>query len=281
MRPCSLTSIVAPILGGAATSTTIDESWLQGRTGFGGLGAAIAVSAAEAKLNPKIPLRSILVNFVGPTAPGEVETEASVMRQGKSVTTIEAKVRQSGQIVTAIQASFGENRETTAALKPKSMDLGTVPSKDKLQSMEFDPNSKFTPKFLQHFDIRWIAGYPFPTGGGDAYQFQSKRTAMWLKLRDDEAASKCPSARMMAIADMPPPVILTHYKSPVAVSSLSWSLEFYRTPDTLSGDEWFFLDYNLESAANGYSQQNGTIYNASGELVAYSRQCMVFFEPKL
>ena len=86
-----------------------------------------------------------------------------------------------------------------------------------------------------------------------------------------------PTEKLVTIADIPPPLILSHYeKPPVPSSSLTWSLEFVIPPRDVIGD-WFYLEYYLEAAAAGYMQQAGKIWDESGQLCALSRQCMVYF----
>ncbi|HAU08532.1 MAG TPA: thioesterase family protein, partial [Gammaproteobacteria bacterium] len=76
----------------------------------------------------------------------------------------------------------------------------------------------------------------------------------------------------------PPPFLLCHYDKPfVPASSVSWGLEFIVDPADVKG-EWFYLDFDLDAAADGYTQQSGRIYEESGRLCALSRQCMAYFE---
>ncbi len=73
----SLPEILAaarPIDGGFAA--TIPADWMQGRTTYGGLSAALALVAAQQLADDLPPLRSATVNFVGPLA-GDVEVRAS------------------------------------------------------------------------------------------------------------------------------------------------------------------------------------------------------------
>jgi len=57
---------------------------------------------------------------------------------------------------------------------------------------------------------------------------------------------------------------------------LSWSLEFIEAPEELTS-EWFYLEFEVEAAADGYTQQSGRIYDELGRLVALTRQSMVYF----
>ena len=106
---------------------------------------------------------------------------------------------------------------------------------------------------------------------------QSRNMALWVRHRTD--LSDLPTEKLVTIADIPPPVILTHFdKPPVPSSSLTWSLEFVVPPETIKS-EWFYLEFTVEAASAGYTQQSGKIFDESGQLCALSRQCMAYFTP--
>src|SRR3569623_3242332 len=70
---------------------TIPGDWLQGRTTYGGLSAALALHAAQG-IEPDLPpLRSAQVAFIGPLA-GEVTVTAPRLRRGRTAAFIQADV---------------------------------------------------------------------------------------------------------------------------------------------------------------------------------------------
>lgn len=73
----------------------IPQGWLQGRTIFGGLVAGMLVYKAIATIHdPVKKLLSCSVTFVGPVEETPVKLTAEILRQGKSVTTIEVRLWQ-------------------------------------------------------------------------------------------------------------------------------------------------------------------------------------------
>lgn len=259
---------LADILGGLErsehNSTRFSENWSQGRAAFGGLSAALAVTAMRKKLTTPQTIRSLMISFIAPIAAGEVCTEASIMRQGKNVTQCCASVISEGQIGLQALAAFGNSRE---AFSPESEGPKVLPSRD--SGISFSDNPRRLPHFLQYFEGSWVGGgIPF-TGNYKPY------LNMWVRHKQD--VSRYPIEKIVAIADIPPPVLLSHFeKPPVPASSLSWSLEFVEPPEEIVG-EWFYLEFVVEAAANGYTQQSGKIYDELGRLVALTRQCMVYF----
>jgi len=69
--------------GDGEASVDVPEDWLQGRTLFGGLQAAIALAAMRT-LAPAWPLRSLQVTFLAPVPGGPVRAKARVLRSGKN-----------------------------------------------------------------------------------------------------------------------------------------------------------------------------------------------------
>src|SRR3569623_3773743 len=67
----------------AGWTSTVSDDWLQGRTLYGGLSAALCLNAALGAFEGLPPLRSALVTFIGP-ATGAVTATPSLLRQGKS-----------------------------------------------------------------------------------------------------------------------------------------------------------------------------------------------------
>jgi len=59
---------------------------------------------------------------------------------------------------------------------------------------------------------------------------------------------------------------------------LTWSLEFVVPPESVKSD-WLYLEFTVEAAADGYTQQSGKVFDETGQLCALSRQCMVYFGP--
>ena len=82
----------------------IPEDWHQGRTAYGGLSTALALTAAvKAGGDGLPPLRSAMVSFVGPLF-GPVEVGARVLRRGKNATWISGEVLREGEC--GLQAGF-------------------------------------------------------------------------------------------------------------------------------------------------------------------------------
>lgn len=242
----------------------ITAGWAQGRALYGGLVAALAAEPMAMALEHPRPIRSLLGNFVAPAPEGELEVRTEILREGRAVVQTRADVVADGQVCFAASAAFGDDRPATAVPADFPFDPAPRNSVPPMQS-----GVRPLPGFLDNFEIHW-------TGGGvPMSNSKDRKTGMWVRHRSDMSAY--PIAKIVGIADMPPPVIMSHFDKPVRASSMSWSLEFLVPPETVKSD-WFYLDFTLDAAAGGYSQQSGLIFSEDGTLLAMSRQCMVYFE---
>lgn len=257
--------IMQSLHASGGTSADIPTGWTQGRALFGGLVAALAADAMALKMQERKPIRSLMVNFVAPAPDGKLGVSPTIMREGRSVVQARADVlNPEGQICCAVSAAFGGDRPGVRVMPAGPREMKP---RDSVPPMPADKRP--LPSFLGNFDIRWTGGGVPMTGSCD------RTTSMWVRHKCD--LSEFPAAKIISIADMPPPIVLCHYTKRAMASSLSWSLEFVQPPETVTSD-WFYLEFVLDAAANGYSQQTGNIYDENGVLVAVSRQCMVYFE---
>jgi len=266
----SLANIFTLIQEGNSPHTVhIPDNWLQGRTAFGGLTAALGVNAMMRQNPSGAPLKSLLVSFVGPLGAGAATIDTKILRRGKSVTQIVADVKTGTQTAAHIVGTFGTGRNTSQQHVPAY-------SHADQNRLDFPPmdtaalaQADIIPAFLANFDIHWNGkGIP-QSGTKDAH------LGKWVQLKENMRDYM--AERLVMLADVPPPLMMSHYTDPIMASSLTWSLEFLQPPADIVGD-WHYLDYRLEAAAEGYSVQSGLIFDESGTLVAMSRQNMVYFE---
>jgi len=259
-------SILTTLKLSDTNQVAFSETWSQGRAAFGGLAAAFAVCGMNKIVDPRQSLRSLMISFVAPLPPGMTSVQTQLLRQGKSVSQTAANVLNAqGEVCLQALAAYGHSRKGRQVPAEYAANLPA-----KTSGVSFADHKKRLPGFLQHFAGQWTGtGIPF-TGTAD------RKLNMWVKHRasmTDFAAEK-----ILSIADIPPPVLLSHYEhADVPASSLSWSLEFVIPPEQVQGN-WFYLDFYLEAAADGYTQQSGKVFDESGSLCALTRQCMVYFD---
>ena len=244
-------------------NSMVTEDWLQGRSAFGGLSAAMAVRAMHQHVGEGRPLRSVMTSFVGPLGPGACEITVEELRMGRNVQHLTARVLQDRRVATMVTAAFGAGRDEPGV--PSAVAFTGAPRTSVPAGLG---RRGGMPDFLSRFEMHWTGGGRPMSGNRD------RNCGLWARPKDGMEDFK--AERLVALADLPPPVMMSWFTKPLNVSSVTWSLEFVRQPEEMSG-EWVYLDYDLEASRDGYSQQSGKVFDESGQLLLVGRQCMVYF----
>ena len=240
----------------------VPGDWLQGRTLFGGLQAAIALKAMRS-LVTEAPLRSLQVTFVGPVPGGEVKARARVIRTGKSTTHVEARIVDGETTLATMVGIFGLARPSAIAVRPVQPPVTASPSPIELRYVEGG-----APAFTQHFKAKWLVGGPPYSGAA------GNENVIELGMRD---ASLATEAHVVAMADFIPPVALSFVKERVAAASLNWMLELLTDDVTALPLDGWRIDAHLMAAAGGYTHQSLELWGPGGVPVALGRQTMMVF----
>jgi acyl-CoA thioesterase len=247
--------------GAGEARVDVPEDWLQGRTLFGGLQAAIALRAMRS-LVPEAPLRSLQTTFVAPVPGGLVRSAARVLRSGKNATHVEARIVDGDTTLAVMVGIFGLARDSSVSVVPRQPDV----TAGKAIEMRYAPG--LVPSFTQHFKARWLAGGP-PFSGATAHD-----NVIELGMRDSGTATEY---HVVAMADFIPPIALSFLKERAAAASLNWMLELLADDVSALPLEGWRLDAHLTAAAAGYTHQSLELWGPGGVPVALGRQTMVVF----
>jgi acyl-CoA thioesterase len=239
---------------------TASDDWLQGRTAYGGLTAAICVEAALRRYPDLPPLKSAQFTFVGP-ATGELTARPDVLRQGKSTSFVNVDLGGASGLATRATLCFGSARTSTInhvmSAAPPSADCRSGPPffKERLAI------------FTQHFEVRQAGGaLPFEQSSDPVYRVWSRH----------EGAAPPTIVGLLALADVLPPAAYVLSKQFAPLSTVSWMIDVLT--DTLeTTDGWWMVEARAEHAVDGYSSQAMTIWNAGGKAVALARQNIAIF----
>ena len=241
---------------------TVSDDWLQGRSAFGGLQAALALRAMRELVPADMPLRSLQTTFVAPVPAGTVSIRAQRLREGRSVIQLEASLYDGEQTLCRLVGVFGSARPSVLDFQPVQPPVASTTAQE-LRYVEGR-----MPAFTQHFGARWLRG-DLPFSGGE-----QRESVVELALRDEGRVNE---THVLAFADFIPPIALSMFAVPTPGSSLTWMLELLRDRyDDLGMDNWR-VDANLIAARDGYTNQSVMLWGPHGEPVALSRQSMVVF----
>ncbi len=247
---------------GAAFHGRVPADWLQGRTFYGGLSAALCLEGALKAYPGLPPLRSAEIAFIGP-AEGEVTVTAQVLRQGKSVTFVNADL--SGESGLAARAIFAFGQARASIFNRHFTPAPDLPGPE--EAGRFFPPGSEGPSFARNFDVR------LAKGGVPMSSSTQHDHFLWVRHRDPRATS---IAALLALADMPPPAMMPMFPAFARISTMTWGLNFMTDrPET--DDGWWLLESRAENAAEGYSSQDMFVWNRRGEPVIAGRQSVAIF----
>lgn len=263
MQDVSFASLLtAMVPDGGGFTVVLPEDWLQGRTAYGGLTAALCFEAAQRRLPGLPPLRSAQFAFIGP-ASGGLTIVPTVLRQGKSTTF--AAVDLTGEAGLAARAllCFGAARAST--LEHWALPMPEVAAPEACPPFFLTPER---PRFAWHFDSRLAGGARPRTPGTDP------EILVWLRHREAEADPSLTG--FIALADALPPAAMVLFDEMRAISTMTWTLDML-TDAPASASGWWLVRTVAQTVAAGYSAQDMTIWNDRGEAVAAMRQSVAVF----
>ena len=242
----------------------VPHDWQQGITAFGGLVAAMASCALRDVLGPRLPLRALQVNFIGPVPAGPTQIQVRTLREGKSITQAQAIVTANDQTACLVSAVLGAPRANTLITHAPTFTPSRQP--ESLTELPFTPGK--TPIFFQHFRSRWAEGDPPSTGGN------SLHSKIWLQL---QGAAVPRELLTILFADAMPSPVMGTTKSQVFGASLAWTIEFLETAQSADNEGWWRADTELVAHSQGYANQLTTIWTPQGEAAARSQQVMAIY----
>jgi acyl-CoA thioesterase len=257
--PQILDSLVPDSRGGFSLETA--REWTQGRTLYGGLNAALAARVARAAEADLGPLRSAQVLFMAPAA-GRLRYVPSVLRHGRSVSCVGVDTFADDELCARATFTYGRRRESD--LRHDRLTPRAAPAPLACPELQLLPGT--TPEFLNRFEVRFAAGSE-PMSGGDP------RFAMWVRHREADGVDA--ESAMVAVADVLPPAVLASRTEFRPASSVTWMIDFVDPSPDPGG--WYLLESGSDSAADGYSRQAMSCWDAEGRLAAVGRQTVAYF----
>lgn len=264
MSGSSLASLLSSLeAADGSFSTVLPDDWLQGRTAFGGLSAALCWEAAQRVGDALPPLRSAQFGFVGP-AGGRLRIEPALLRRGKSAAFYSVDLFGDEALAVRALLCFGASRPSR--LDQADLAAPPVSGWDDCPTY-FEPSDQR--RFLQHFDSRFAAGArPFTAGA-------KPEMVVWLKHRGADAPSCL--AHLIALADaLPPAAIVNFQPGGGPISTMTWSIDVLSdAPYSASG--WWLVRSTAQTAANGYSAQDMVVWDDQGAPILAMRQTVAIF----
>ena len=256
------------LLATTSTNTPIEVSanWLQGRTAYGGLSAALALQTAMNQANMEgnselSALKAAHISFIAPMA-GALSFKTELLRQGKSVTSLSVDGFAGGQL--GLRAAFIFAQSRTSNITHQLAPMPAVQPPTSYAAVSPKPGA---PAFLSNFDVCYLNGVT-PVCGATMPEFLA-----WVRF-SYPVADVHPAVALLAMGDCLAPAAMACFTEFAPANSMNWTVHF---PLPAQPGEWFLLQSKGVSSAQGYSYQTMQAWNEQGEPVLLGSQTVAVF----
>ncbi len=245
---------------------TVSPEWMQGRTSFGGVAAAVGLRALRAVVDDDRPPRAVHTSFFGPLGPEPARVQARVIRSGRSATHARAEIHQGQGMPAQVIGVFAADRRSSITVDPPAPPAR--PDPETLVDMPYVAG--VAPAFVQHFSLRWTEG-AMPFSGGT-----EPRLGGYCRHRTDPGPS--PYEAILGLADAWPSPLVTLMRSPAPASSVTWTATFVDVPATIEPDAWWWYGSEAIAARHGYAGMRASLYAPDGRLALMIEQLVAVFD---
>lgn len=240
-------------------TAAIPADWMQGRTGYGGLTAALALEAALRAQPDLPPLRSAQIGFIGPVS-NEIEVSVRLLRRGRTAAFIEAELSCAGQL--GLKALFIFMTALDSAIDHAGGQAPAAPAPEDAVPVRPHPDPTF---FTRQLDYRYAA---------PKRDTREPDLLRWVRLAERENLH--PMVELMAIGDALPPAAMALFDKPGPISSMSWMINILAAePQTRDG--WYLTRSTADHARHGSSSQLMQLWTTDGHPVAEGMQSVAIF----
>lgn len=257
----SVNNLIDPITA-AGGHVTLDnaDSWMQGRTLYGGASALIAYMSAIRAFPDLPPFRAGQVGFVAPVG-AEFEVHSEIIRQGRNVAQLRSEIRCEGKVALTAFWLFGTSREANA-IHPAPLPL---PDPGKPED-SVPTNTSRAPEFLKNnYDVHYTA---------DRAEADVPVIRRWTRLKKPTGLD--PVAELILMGDTLPPSAARIMQRPGPISSINWSFNLL-DPEPATRDGWWLAETASDHADQGYSSERLRLWNADGKQMLSGIQAVAIF----
>lgn len=241
-------------------AVVIPPTWMQGRTGYGGLSVALAYEAAKSCADDFPPLASVQIDFIGPVA-GRIEISAEIIRRGRSVAFVAAEIRaEDGALGLRATFVFAASLTSSGFADEAAPPQVRIPHGDALPALK-----KGTQDFRRNMELRFAAP-PSETPTASVLR--------WVRLRDRSKVD--PVVSLLALGDVLHPAALAVLRTATAVSTLNWMITLAE-PDLPTHDGWWLIECRSNHFRHGLASQTISMWNSDGRLALHSSQGVAIF----
>jgi acyl-CoA thioesterase len=239
-------------------SAVIPPTWMQGRTAYGGLSAAMALHAAQLSEEDLPLLRSAQIAFIGPLA-GKVTLTPKLLRRGRTAAFVQVDIHsEKGLGLRTIFVFMHALDSEVDYAHHDAPDIGPPPDASELRS---GPREFFTCN-LEYRESRNPDEEGLP------------RFTRWMRLAEREGLD--PMVELVAMGDALPPAAVALQSRGAPVSSINWLVNIL-DPHPATDDGWWLIQSESDLAKHGNSSQQMGMWAVDGTAVLAGMQSVALF----
>lgn len=240
--------------------TTLLDTWniVAGPNG-GYLAALLARAMTNSVGEPQRGLRSLTVHYLARPEFDDVEIAVDIVRQGRSLSTLQATMSQGDRLICSSIAAFSvpwESKETW------SLPLSAYASDEGIRS------DGPRPPVHQNWSGAPIIDAPFFSGEG------SSRVGQWIRAMKPRPLD---AIELVAIADAVPPAGFPRMTEPAAMPTVDLTVHIRASLPLIDPpeDDRVYAECTTHHVADGFADDDCNIWAADGRLLAQSRQLAI------
>lgn len=256
-------------VGSGAWTGTMSNRWDIGDKPNGGYMLAVAINAMGGPVAGTHPNPfSVNAHFLRPGEPGPLTVDVELIRIGRKLATVTGAMTQNGKEKLRLVGSFGD---LTKASGP-SVVAGIAPDlppPDECISRDGNAPIHYTPsRIANNIEVRlsptvgWTRGAPSGTA----------EVTGWLRFTD----GRPPDVLSLALfADAMPPAVFEVLPASQWVPTIELTVHFRAIP----APGWLKARFTTRYLVGGFFEEDGELWDSTGQLVAQSRQLAMIFNP--
>ncbi len=238
----------------------LHERWNIGHNPNGGYLLAVAVRAMLADARRPDPV-TVTAHYLSPPSAGRVGIRTSVVKPGRSFSTVTAAMiqgeRERVRVIGAFGDLTGQSGPTRVSARPPE-----IPPPDECESLlELTRRAgRAVPEVMNRFDLRLPADSPWGRPGeGDPFEI-----AGWIRFRDGTQPT---TTSAVLFADAFPPTLLGAVHAGW-VPTLELTVHVRGRP----APGWLLGTFRTRVLVDGLMEEDGELWDSRGKPVALSRQ---------
>lgn len=235
---------------------------------FGGVTAAVLLAAVLREPACQGEPIALTVNYAAPVAAGAFDLQAQALRTNRSTQHWQILLMQGGEVAASASVVLATRRETWSAV-----DAG-FPAAPPAQTVAVQP--PLAPaRWTSAYEMRFVRGsLPMTSAAAPAADSES---LLWVR---DTPARALDFASLAALCDIFFPRIFLRRPRFVPAGTVSMTVYFHADGATLAenGSAPVLGHARAHQFRNGYFDQTGEIWSATGELLAVTHQIVYYRE---